>query len=101
MKKYCCVLIKMLQMIELCVFNYYFSFLHRPKKKQKSLALDCSTTRYFLNSEIKRTPPKAFGVKQRLIFSESSKSGYPAATVNGRCRPTSIFYLLFYFAFFQ
>jgi hypothetical protein len=26
------------------------SFLHCPKKKQKTLALDCSPTRYFLNS---------------------------------------------------
>jgi hypothetical protein len=44
------------------------------KKKQETLALDCSTTRYFLNSEIQQTPPKAFGVKQRWIFSEFSKS---------------------------
>lgn len=31
------------------------SFLHCPKKNQKTLALDCSPTRYFLNSEIQRT----------------------------------------------
>ena len=50
------------------------SFLHCPKKKQKTLAHDCSPTRDFLNSEIQRTPPKAFGVKQRWIFTEFSKS---------------------------
>ncbi len=90
-KKHCCILIKMPQMIKSCIFNCYFSFLHRPKKKQKSLALDCSPTRYFLNSEIKQTPPKAFGVKQRLIFTEFSKSGSPAGTIKGRCCPISIF----------
>jgi hypothetical protein len=42
-------------MIDYVGFNCYFSFLHYPKKKQKTLALDCSPTHYFLNSAIQRT----------------------------------------------
>jgi hypothetical protein len=54
-KKYYYILIKILPMIENVILIVICSFLHCPKKNQKTLALDCSPTHYFLNSEIQRT----------------------------------------------
>ena len=56
------------------------SFLHCPKKKQKTLALDCSPTRYFLTSEIQQTR----FAQTALDFFRISKNGCPAGTVKGR-----------------
>jgi len=49
------VLMEILFVIPQGILIMFCSFLHCPKKNQKTLALDCSPTHYFLNSEIQRT----------------------------------------------